>query len=165
METGFVDREVFGPPLLDAEGVPVNDSHVDVRIMEGHYGCCRAAWMSDISWRQNVPFRRSYLPTYPAPMQQMFLTAPPFAWRAVSRDALLLLTIPRPEAASSRASCSFKACRTGLKVKLPSGVVGAVDTSTRLSSDSMLEEGFDGFLHMEVAIWRYLPREDEAGLI
>jgi hypothetical protein len=88
------------------------------------------------------------LPTYPAPTQQIFFT-PPLALIAASRDVLLVLCFPRPEAASSSASCKFNACKTGLKVKLPSGVVGAVEISRRPSSDaSMFDEGIDGCLYI-----------------
>lgn len=89
------------------------------------------------------------LPTYPAPTQQIFFTPPPPDLNAASREVLLALCLPRPEAASSSASCNFKACKTGLKLKLPSGVVGAVEMSSRLSSvESMLEEGMERFLYI-----------------
>jgi hypothetical protein len=79
----------------------------------------------------------------------MFFTPPPLDLIAASRDVLLVLCLPRPEAASSSASCSFSACKTGLKVKLPSGVVGAVEMSNRLSSDaSVFDEGIDGCLYI-----------------
>jgi hypothetical protein len=79
----------------------------------------------------------------------MFFTPPPLDLNAASREVLLVLCLPRPEAASSRASCNFKACRTGLKLKLVSGVVGAVEMSSRLSSvESILEEGMERFLYI-----------------
>ena len=89
------------------------------------------------------------IPTYPAPTQQMFFT-PTLCLAPItaSRDVLLVLCFPRPEAASSNASCSFNACRTGLKVKLPSGVVGAVEISWRASSESTLDEGIERFRYM-----------------
>jgi hypothetical protein len=94
-------------------------------------------------------------PTYPAPTQQIFFTPPPLALIAASREVLLVLCFPRPEAASSRASCNFNACKTGLNVKLPSGVVGAVEISRRPSSDaSMFDEGIDTCLYiLAVLLW------------
>ena len=78
----------------------------------------------------------------------MFLTRPLFVWTAAFSDVLLELCFPRPEAASSSASCSFKACKTGENVKLPSGVVGAVEISSTPSSESMFEEGIEGRPYM-----------------
>jgi hypothetical protein len=94
-------------------------------------------------------------PTYPAPTQQIFFTPPPLALIAAPRDVLLVLCLPLPEAASSSASCNFNACKTGLKVKLPSGVVGAVEISRRLSSDaSIFDEGIDECLYMSTVLLR-----------
>jgi hypothetical protein len=100
---------------------------------------------------QNITCRSNIknLPTYPAPTQQIFFTPPPLDLIAASREVPLVLCFPLPEAASSNASCNFKACKTGLNVKLPSGVVGAVEMSSRVSSDeSMLEEGMERFLYI-----------------
>jgi hypothetical protein len=95
------------------------------------------------------------LPTYPAPTQQIFFAPPPLALIAAPRDVLLALCLPRPEAASSNASCSFNACKTGLKVKLPSGVVGAVEISRRPSSDaSIFDEGIEGCLYIFAGVMR-----------
>jgi hypothetical protein len=83
----------------------------------------------------------------------MFFTPPPLALIVASRDELLVLCSPHPDAASSSASCSFNACKTGLKVKLPSGVVGAVEISKRLSSDaSMFDEGIDDCLYISTVL-------------
>jgi dUTPase len=90
----------------------------------------------------------------------MFFTPPLFVWTAAFSDVQLDLCFPRPEAASSSASCSFKTCRTGLNVKLPSGVVGAVEISSTPSSGSMLEEGIEGCLYM-VAIEQRSDYEGE----
>jgi hypothetical protein len=107
-------------------------------------------------WQSNV----KNIPTYPAPTQQIFFTPPPLDLIAASRDVLPVLCFPCPEAASSRASCNFKACKTGLNVKLPSGVVGAVDISNRLSSaESMLEDGMDRFLYILGAAREVTRRE------
>lgn len=56
-------------------------------------------------------------------------------------DCMLLLI-----AASSNASCNFNGWRIGLKVRLPSGVVGAVETSIKLSSESTFDAGMEGCL-------------------
>ena len=84
------------------------------------------------------------LPTYPAPTQQIFLTPPtppPEVYSVASKDPLPLLRLVCRPAASSRASCSFIACRRGLNVRLPSGVVGAVEMSKRQSSESTVDAG------------------------
>ena len=97
----------------------------------------------------------------------MFFTPPPLALIAASKDVLLVLCFPRPDAASSSASCSFNACKTGLNVRLPSGVVGAVEISRRLSSDaSMFDEGIDGCLYISVMLLRLVKpsRLEEEGL-
>jgi hypothetical protein len=90
----------------------------------------------------------------------MFFTPLLFAWTAAFSDVQLDLCFPRPEAASSNASCSFKACKTGENVKLPSGVVGAVEISSTPSSESMFEEGIEGCLYM-VAIEQRSDYEGE----
>jgi len=91
----------------------------------------------------------------------MFFTPPLFVWTAVFSDVQLDLCFPRPEAASSSASCSFKACKTGLNVKLPSGVVGAVEISNTPSSKSMLEEGIEGCLYMVAIKQRSNYKEEQ----
>jgi len=102
-------------------------------------------------------------PTYPAPTQQIFFTIPPLVLSAASRDVLLVLCFPRPDAASSSASCNFKACKTGLKVKLPSGVVGAVEISRRPSSDaSMFDDGIEGCLYIFAVL---LPHSRIEGIV
>lgn len=74
----------------------------------------------------------------------MFFTPPRLECIVASKDELICLLLEWT--ASSRASCNFRACNTGLKVKLPSGVVGAVEISTRLSSESTFDVGMEGCL-------------------
>lgn len=124
-------------PLSDSIRISIDDGDFDMRVLESHYGCCWAACeVSAVAGADDL--QRSSVPTYPAPTQQMFFT-PPLFCRAAFSDLLLVLCLP--EAVSSNASCSFNACSTGLKDKLPSGVVGAVEISTMLSSESTAEAG------------------------
>jgi hypothetical protein len=74
----------------------------------------------------------------------MFFTPPRLECIAASKDGQLCLLLEWT--ASSSASCNFRACNTGLKFKLPSGVVGAVEISTILSSESTFDAGMDGCL-------------------
>jgi hypothetical protein len=90
----------------------------------------------------------------------MFFTPLLFVCTAALSAVQLDLCFPRPEAASSSASCSFKACKTGLNVKLPSGVVGAVEISSTPSSESMFKEGIEGCLYI-VAIEQRSDYEGE----
>lgn len=99
--------------------------------------------------------RNCDLPTYPAPTQQMFFTQctpPPFEYNVASNDPLPFLWLCRLPTASSRASCSFKACKTGLNVRLPSGVVGAVEMSRRLSSESTVEAGCWNMMTVRIGV-------------
>jgi hypothetical protein len=80
------------------------------------------------------------VPTYPAPTQHTFLISGLVNKTVASRELLFCLCLLLPAAASSSASRNLNACKTGLKVRLLSGVVGAVEISKKLSSVSTAEE-------------------------
>jgi len=98
-----------------------------------------------------------YSPTYPAPTQQILRTGLARAVESSSaddRDRLLFLDLAaRPLTASSSTPSTKRAGRkTGLKDKLPSGVVGAVEASSMTaSSESTVEMGMGFILYQRKA--------------
>lgn len=84
------------------------------------------------------------LPTYPAPTQQIFLTAAgAFSLRSKFVGTFLIVGVGVPALARmpSKASRSCIGCSRGEKERLPSGVVGAVLVSMTDSSESATVDG------------------------
>lgn len=151
LQSRLIDGQVSSLPLSDSLGISIYNCESYMRILESHncrcwatcskYQCQSKPLSSELA-NGRYPRSEGRIPTYPAPTQQMFFTPVP-GCIAVSKDGLLVLSLLFPIDASSKASCSLRACKTGLKVMLPSGVVGAVDIR---SSESTLEAAIEGCL-------------------
>jgi hypothetical protein len=49
MQTGLVDRGVTGVPTADTGDVSIDDSHLDVRVLESNNGGSRTTWKETVS--------------------------------------------------------------------------------------------------------------------
>lgn len=119
----------------------------------------------DSSKRDGRQHKGKHSPTYPAPTQQMLRTG---LARDVASDSAIVDNVRlllrclgvKPRASSSTAS-GFLGRSSGLKVRLPSGVVGAVEVSRKLLSSESTREGEMRFM---VAGFPSIAR-DEDGMV